>query len=125
VSCTLALLVLLLGLALPPVRLRLQVALGRPIAIAQIQQYPFLTGATVTVEGIVGDRVPLIGGQVMELQDDSGNVWVVSADTTRQSGESARIRGDVQVEDVGTDAITSEVYLIERLPNTVSPLLLP
>lgn len=120
-----ALLFVLLLLALPPVRVRLQVALGQPIAIATIHQNPFLAGITVTVEGIVGDRVPLVGGQIVELQDGSGSLWVVSADTTRQPGESARIRGNVQVEAFDTDAIPAEVYLVERLPDIPSPLSIP
>jgi len=131
ISGTLALvLLLLLVLAVAPVRVRLQVALGMPIAIADLQQRAFLRGERVTVEGEVIDRAPLIGGQIMELQDSSGSVWVVSSDTTRQPGESARIRGDVQVEEFGTEAIPAEaipaeVYLIEYLPNQTSPLPLP
>jgi hypothetical protein len=109
----------------PAWRLRLWVALGWPIAIDAVQQRAFLVGETVTVRGTVGDRVPLIGGQVIELEDASGRLWVVSADTTRAPGESATIRGDVQVEESPTAAFPATVYLVEHLPDATPPLLSP
>lgn len=62
-------------------------------SLNQIQEYP----KTVTVEGIVGDRIPLVGQYVYELTDGSGSIWVQAADAPPE-GSSLRleVKGELQ-----------------------------
>ena len=79
-------------------------------------------GSTIYVQGIVGDRVPLINGQVYELQDATGRIWVVTNDPTIATGHELLIRGKLSYEatsEFGTDAgerYLWEVGQIERSP---------
>lgn len=71
-------------------------------------------GSTVYVRGTVGDRVPLVKGQVYELTDSTGSIWVVTNDVTTETGEALRVRGKVSYEatpEFGNDS--GEVYLWE------------
>jgi hypothetical protein len=36
---------------------------------------------TVRLRGTVGDRAPLLNGQVYQLQDGTGEIWVLTSDT--------------------------------------------
>ena len=79
-------------------------------------------GSTIYVQGTVGDRVPLINGQVYELQDATGGIWVVTNDPTIATGHELLIRGKLSYEatpefgpDVG-ERYLWEVGQIERSP---------
>lgn len=79
-------------------------------------------GSTIYVQGTVGDRVPLINGQVYELQDATGRIWVVTNDLTIATGHELLIRGKLSYEaapefgaDVG-ERYLWEVGQIERSP---------
>lgn len=100
-------------LGLTPLRWRLAQVLGRPLPLQQIHQQHRLRGQTVTLRGTVGDRVPLVGGQVYELQDASESVWVVSSDTSLQTGEAVTIKGVVQFEPIPAN-------LLEPAPNSTA-----
>ncbi|MGF1496469.1 MAG: hypothetical protein ACFB8W_06545, partial [Elainellaceae cyanobacterium] len=52
----------------------------------------------VRLRGVVGDRVPLLDGQIYQLTDHTGSIWVVTTDTTVTSGEELLILGRVQYE---------------------------
>ena len=56
-------------------------------SLTQIREYP----TTVTVEGIVGDRVPLVNQYVYELEDESGTIWV------QTSNQPPNARADLRV----------------------------
>jgi len=79
-------------------------------------------GEKVYVQGTVGDRVPLVNGQVYELQDDTGTIWVVTNDVTITTGETLLIQGNLSYEatpEFGSDAgerYIWEVKQIERSP---------
>jgi len=104
-----ALVVLLL---LSPLRLLLLNGLGQPIAIRDVQRVELLRDRSITVQGTVSDRAPLIGAQIYQVQDATGNLWVVSSNTQYQPGESVRIRGIVRFESIVLDGIErGEVYL--------------
>ena len=71
-------------------------------------------GSTIYIQGTVGDRVPLVNGQVYELKDATGQIWVVSNDTTITTGEKLLIQGKLSylaTPDYGIDA--GERYLWE------------
>ena len=63
-------------------------------SLSKIRQYP----TKVTVEGVVGDRVPLVDQYVYELEDTSGTIWV---QTSRQlpdahSNLRVKVKGQLQ-----------------------------
>ncbi|MEB3357702.1 MAG: hypothetical protein VKK04_13320 [Synechococcales bacterium] len=74
----------------------------------------------VRLQGTVGDRVPLLNGQVYQLTDATGSIWVVTTDTTVTSGERLLIQGQVHYEamaDLGSrwgEAYIEELEQIRR-----------
>jgi hypothetical protein len=48
---------------------------------------------TVYLKGIVGDRVPLLGGNVYELQDSTGKVWVLTKTQPPEKGQELTLKG--------------------------------
>jgi hypothetical protein len=54
----------------------------------------------VTVEGVVGDRAPLLDGGAYLLQDETGNIWVISDDGVPEAGESLRVQGTLEQREI-------------------------
>jgi hypothetical protein len=81
-----------------------------------------LVNTTVQMEGVVGDRAPLLDGQLYELSDDTGSIWVLAPDNMMETGDRVVIQGEIRYESIlisGQDF--SDVYLqqlrvIERSP---------
>ena len=79
-------------------------------------------GSTIYVEGTVGDRIPLVNGQVYQLEDATGQIWVVTSDSSIDTGESVLIRGTLSYQaapEYGEEAgerYLWEVRQIERSP---------
>jgi uncharacterized protein YdeI (BOF family) len=70
--------------------------------------------STVYLQGTVGDRVPLIDAQVYELQDKTGSIWVLTNDTTIQSGETVRIQATVRYQSIVVEGQElGEIYVEE------------
>lgn len=62
-------------------------------SLKQIDEYP----TTVTVEGVVGDRVPLVDQYVYELEDSSGTIWVQTSTLPDVSVEQrVQVKGTLQ-----------------------------
>jgi len=57
-------------------------------------------GSEVTVEGVVGDRAPLLDGGAYLLQDETGNIWVISDDGVPEAGESLRVQGTLEQREI-------------------------
>lgn len=98
----------------------------RPIQSLQtLQQYP----KTVIVQGIVRDRVPLIGQSVYQVQDASGTIWVVSSSRTEAVaiGVSVRVEGDVyyhpipELDHTSIDLRNDHYYLKELRHHIIEP----
>jgi len=71
--------------------------------------------ATVYVQGKVEKRVPLLQGQVYQVNDSTGSMWVVSKQDNLQEGESAVFQGKVRYESITIGGQQfGEVYLIEE-----------
>lgn len=49
--------------------------------------------AIVTVKGTVGDRAPLLGGTVYELQDGTGKIWVLTKGQAPEKGQEIKVMG--------------------------------
>ena len=85
--------------------------------VKNVEAHPYRNWFTATVylQGTVGDRVPLLKGQVYQLQDQTGKIWVLSSKRDLQSGDLIRIKGLVRYEAIeiaGQDR--GEVYIEEQ-----------
>jgi hypothetical protein len=102
----------------------LSLRLTRRIRSVDTVQTKATVGTTLYVQGTVGDRVPLVNGQVYELEDSTGQIWVVSKDPTIATGDELLIQGTLSylaTPDYGIDA--GERYLwetqqVERSPQS-------
>ena len=54
----------------------------------------------VCIEGTVGDRAPIVNGQLYQLKDSTGSIWIVSPDTGLQLGQSVKIKGTLQFQSI-------------------------
>ncbi|TVQ19881.1 MAG: hypothetical protein EA367_10260 [Leptolyngbya sp. DLM2.Bin15] len=85
-----------------------------PMTIESIPTDAAGQGSTVILRGTVGDRSPLLGAQVYQLQDRTGDIWVLSSDETIQTGEQLKIRGRVEHQSVSAvDGDQTQVYIQE------------
>lgn len=79
-------------------------------------------GSTVYVQGRVGDRIPLVDGQVYALEDDTGYIWVVTSDQSIATGEEIVIQGNLSYEATPEfGAASGERYLWETMQIERSP----
>ncbi|MBD2499615.1 hypothetical protein [Anabaena azotica] len=70
---------------------------------------------TVYIQGRVEQRVPLLQGQVYQVNDSTGSIWVVSKQNNLKEGELATFRGKVRYESITIAGQQfGEVYLIEE-----------
>lgn len=108
------------ALALSPVlalSLSLLTSCSRLTSIQDVRNHPqrnWLT-ETVRLQGQVGARAPLLKGQVYELQDRTGKVWVLSPMTNLKTGDSIMIQGRVRYEAIEIAGQNlGEVYIEEQ-----------
>lgn len=67
---------------------------------------------TVAVSGTVTKQVPLLEGELYQIQDDSDSLWVLSDKPSPAVGESATVEGVVRYEAIVVGEIDAgEVYL--------------
>lgn len=68
----------------------------------------------VYVEGTVRDRAPLLNQTAYELEDDTGKIWVVTSDSSPESGQRVAIQAKIKSKSIVLNQIQSEeVYLQE------------
>jgi hypothetical protein len=86
------------------------------VTVQSIQQpQSWFTPKTVKLQGIVGSLAPLIKGQVYELQDATGKIWVLSPNRRLKSGQRVLIQGQVRYEPIDQAGQTrTEVYIEEQ-----------
>ncbi|HIK40873.1 hypothetical protein [Thermoleptolyngbya sp. M55_K2018_002] len=112
------LLAVLLGIVLAvllftPLRFAALSWVGIPVSIRSVQRMPFVFSVPVRVSGVVGDRAPLVDALLYELQDNTGSIWVLSPDSTVQSGERRTVQGRLMFESIVIDGDEQgEVYLL-------------
>lgn len=56
--------------------------------------------STVVLKGKVSNRIPLVGGTAYELQDSSGQVWVVTKDAAPNQGDEVMIKGVLRYQSI-------------------------
>jgi hypothetical protein len=69
----------------------------------------------VRLRGTVGDRAPLLNGQVYQLQDSTGEIWVLTSDTTLETGDQVVIRGRVRYQSISLAGREQGEFYIEEL----------
>ncbi len=89
----------------------------RITTVQQVQAHPHRNWFTATVylQGTVGDRAPLLQGQLYELQDPTGSIWVLSSNKTLKTGDRIRVKGQVRYQAIdlaGQDQ--GEAYIEEQ-----------
>jgi len=87
------------------------------VTVQNVRQQPQRNWFTKTVklQGQVGSLAPLINGQVYELQDATGKIWVLSPSRQSKSGQRILIQGRVRyqpIEIAGQNL--GEVYIEEQ-----------
>jgi len=87
---------------------------GRVRPIEQIQACSS-TDYRVRLRGTVGDRAPLLNGQVYQLQDSTGEIWVLTSDTTLETGDQVVIRGRVRYQSISLAGREQGEFYIEEL----------
>jgi hypothetical protein len=88
--------------------------LGRARPIQDIRQSAAVD-TTVYLKGQVSDRVPLVSGQVYQLQDETGTIWVLTEHPIPQSGQQLMVKGWVRYQSIplaGQDY--GETYIEEQ-----------
>ncbi len=89
--------------------------LNIPSAIGDVQSAPFWFPLPVCVAGIVGDRAPIVNGQLYQLKDPSGSIWIVSSDTSLQPGQSVKMKGTLQFQSIVIEGVEQgEVYIEQQ-----------
>lgn len=70
--------------------------------------------ATIQIKGTVVRQAPLLAGGLYQLQDESGTVWVRSAEAAPPEAATVSVVGTVQVAAIAVEGIDiSDVYLRE------------
>lgn len=89
----------------------------RVATIAEVKAHPHRNWftATVSLQGTVGDRVPLIEAQLYELQDDTGTIWVLTRRDSVQSGQPILVKGQVRFQSIVLEGQeVGEAYIEEQ-----------
>jgi hypothetical protein len=71
------------------------------VATIAIQDVPSQgKDAIVTLKGTVGDRAPLLGGTVYELQDATGKIWVLTKGQAPEKGQEIIVKGTLRYKSI-------------------------
>ncbi|MFM7425693.1 MAG: hypothetical protein ACKO7W_11990 [Elainella sp.] len=104
--------------------LLLLTACSRLTTVQNVHEHPqrnWLT-QTVQLQGTVGSRAPLLQGQIYELQDETGKIWVLSPKANLQTGTSILIQGQVRYESIEIEGQNlGEAYIEEQQQLPPSP----
>lgn len=87
-------------------------------AIAQTGDRP----TTVYLQGKVSDRAPFLSGHAYRLQDDSGQIWVITTSELPEIGEERLIQGTVRYQSIPVsgqelgERFVEETQVLQRSP---------
>ena len=100
------------------------VALGKEeLAITSIERISKQkSGRTIYVKGKVTHRSPFLGSAAYQLQDSSGTVWIVTANSLPTQGEEVFIKGKIQYQSLPIqEQELGGFYLVELQQLTNEP----
>ena len=69
----------------------------------------------VELVGTVRQRVPLLEGWIYELEDETGQIWVLTQASNPTVGETAQVRGIVQYEQILIEDVDISEYYLEEI----------
>lgn len=78
---------------------------------------------TVYLQGTVSDRAPLLSGHAYRLQDESGQIWVITTSELPNLGEERLIQGTVRYQSIPVsgqelgERFVEETQVLERSPD--------
>lgn len=75
---------------------------------------PDRVNQTVHVEGSVLQRAPLLNGELYQLQDNTGTVWVLSARPSPSVDEVVSVVGILRYEPISVDGVDIGEYYLEE-----------
>jgi hypothetical protein len=80
--------------------------------IARLQQPK--QASVVYLQGLVGDRVPLLGSAAYQLKDQTGEVWVIAKNALPAPGERVSLKGEVKYMpiEMGKE-VSQDLYVVE------------
>ncbi|MBD2022759.1 hypothetical protein H6F43_21485 [Leptolyngbya sp. FACHB-36] len=84
-----------------------------PTPIADVQTAT-KQNATVHLKGRVGNRVPIVGASVYELQDSTGSIWVLSTQSPPNSGDEVFIKGTLRSQRLQQNNQTQDSVYVEQ-----------
>lgn len=83
--------------------------------IAQLSAQTDRLEQSVLVEGIVRDRAPFLNNAAYQLQDESGEIWVLTNNPLPESGQAVTIEAEIKVKSIVLNHQEfEEVYLQEE-----------
>lgn len=87
---------------------------GQVASVESIHDQDIAIDRVVYLTGTVGDRIPILDGQIYQLQDETGSIWVVTDQQTLQTGDRLAIRGAVRFQDFPEiEGASGEFYIQE------------
>ncbi len=83
--------------------------------IAQLSAQSDRLGQSVLVEGVVRDRAPFLKNAAYQLQDESGEIWVLTNNPLPDSGQAVTIKATIKAKSIViSNQKVQEVYLQEE-----------
>ena len=83
--------------------------------IAQLSAQSDRLGQSVLVEGVVRDRAPFLKNAAYQLEDESGEIWVLTNNPLPESGQAVTIEAKIKVKSIVlNNQDYQEVYLQEE-----------
>ena len=85
-------------------------------SVRRVQENPHRNwfNETVQLRGTVVDRAPMIDAVVYQLQDETGEIWVLSAEPGVERGDRLLVRGTVRFESILIEELElGEAYIEE------------
>jgi RecJ-like exonuclease len=89
--------------------------------VRRVQDHPHRHwfNETVQLQGTVIDRAPLLDAVVYQLQDGTGEIWVLSSEPEIEQGDRVRVRGTVRFERIAIEALELGEAYIEEIERQV------
>ncbi len=72
---------------------------GTITPVKDVQQHS-QENSPIYLKGRIGQQVPLLGGRVYELQDQTGTVWVLTRENPPAQGDEVLIKGQVRYKSI-------------------------
>lgn len=86
---------------------------SQTVAIGSVQT-PDLIQQPVALRGTVQQRVPILGGWLYQLQDETSRIWVMTQQSPPEVGSTITIEGSVQYKSISNGEIDQGEYYLQQ-----------